>query len=52
MNKITFRNHYFLLIALFFLAINTISAQGCIVSDDLTFTERQTLGINEQEFCC
>lgn len=50
MNKITFKNYYFLLISLFFLAINTISAQGCIVYDDLTFNERQTLGINEQLF--
>jgi len=50
MNKITIKNYYLFLIALFFLAINTISAQGCIVYDDLTLTEQQTLGINEQEF--
>lgn len=50
MNKITFKNYYLLLIALFFLAINNATAQGCIVYDDLTFNERQTLGINEQVF--
>lgn len=38
------------LIALFLLAINTLSAQGCLVYDDLTFNERQTLGVNEQQF--
>lgn len=50
MNKITFKNYYLLLIALFFLAINTISAQGCIVYSDLTTSQRTALGITNQTF--
>lgn len=51
MKKTTLKkNRLFYLIALFLIGINTISAQGCIVYDDLTLNERQTLGINEQAF--
>lgn len=49
MKKTTLKKiRLFYLIALFFFAINTISAQNCVVYDDLTLSQRTALGISNQ----